>query len=166
MLMSRWWCRIFCAGARNHSGSTPSSATRFNTPFDPMMAVFTAPARISVPTSTTNPWNISFSTTRARQETSTIRRSDYPDTSRARRSGISITAKKRDERREQHAVQKDHVPARSRFFSLGCAISRYTCASVSNPLIASIEWPRPTRIAMSVIVRRNVPFNQPRASGP
>ena len=56
-LMSRdvvpnWWC-----GCRNQSGSTPSSATRLSTPFEPMIAVFTAPDRISVPTSTTKPWN-------------------------------------------------------------------------------------------------------------
>src|SRR3954454_3035074 len=31
-----------------------------------------------------------------------------------------------------------------RFFNLGCAISRLTCASVSSPLIANTEGPKPT----------------------
>ena len=44
------WC-----GFRNHSGKTPSSATRFKTPFAPMIAVFTAPDKINTPTRTTNP---------------------------------------------------------------------------------------------------------------
>src|ERR1035438_727677 len=39
------------------SGSTPSSATRLSTPLEPMMAVFTAPDKIRVPTSTTKAWN-------------------------------------------------------------------------------------------------------------
>src|ERR1041384_8088309 len=33
----------------------PSSDTRFNTPFDPTIEVFTAPASISVPTTATKP---------------------------------------------------------------------------------------------------------------
>ena len=37
-------------GLRNQSSRTPSSATRFSTPFTPMSEVFTAPARISTPT--------------------------------------------------------------------------------------------------------------------
>ena len=36
---------------------TPSSATRFNTPLEPMMAVFTAPARIRKPMTTTKAFN-------------------------------------------------------------------------------------------------------------
>ena len=44
-------------GWRNQSVSTPSSEMRLSTPFDPMMAVFTAPERIRNPTTTTNPRN-------------------------------------------------------------------------------------------------------------
>ena len=40
-------------GRRNQCGRMPSSETRFNTPFDPTIAVFTAPASISVPTMAT-----------------------------------------------------------------------------------------------------------------
>ena len=39
------------------------------------------------------------------------------------------------------------APAFSRFFSLGCSISRLTCASDSSPLMASTEWPKPTSIS-------------------
>ena len=44
-------------GLRNQSSSTPSSATRFRTPLAPIMEVFTAPERISTPTTTTKTWN-------------------------------------------------------------------------------------------------------------
>ena len=55
----RWWYfELAVQGLRNHGTSTPSSATRFNTPFAPMMEVFTAPARIRPPTKTTNMWKI------------------------------------------------------------------------------------------------------------
>ena len=57
-------------------------------------------------------------------------------------------------------------PARSRFFNFGCAISRYTCASVSNPLMASSEWPRPIMMAIAVMDGASVPFSQPSASRP
>jgi hypothetical protein len=36
-------------GFLNQSVSTPSSETRLSTPLEPMIAVFTAPDRISVP---------------------------------------------------------------------------------------------------------------------
>ena len=48
-------------GLRNQSTSTPSSATRFITPLAPMMEVFTAPERISTPTTTTKIWKPSRS---------------------------------------------------------------------------------------------------------
>src|SRR5271169_3827772 len=56
-------------------------------------------------------------------------------------------------------------PARSRFFSLGWAISRLTCARLSSPLMASSEWPRPIRMAMKVMEGATVPLSQPSASG-
>ena len=34
------------------------------------------------------------------------------------------------------------IPARIRFLSFGCSSSRFTCASVSSPLIASTECPK------------------------
>ena len=43
-------------GLRNQSSSTPSSARRFSTPLAPMIEVFTAPERISTPTTTTKTW--------------------------------------------------------------------------------------------------------------
>src|SRR5258707_280188 len=58
ILMMRWLVPNRLCGCRNHALSTPSSETRFSTPLEPTMAVFTAPARIRVPTTTTKPWNI------------------------------------------------------------------------------------------------------------
>ena len=52
-------------GLRNQSSRTPSSATRFSTPLTPISEVFTAPARISTPTITTNTWKPSFSSWRS-----------------------------------------------------------------------------------------------------
>ena len=57
MLISRYVVPKRLCGLRNQSVSTPSSDTRFSTPFDPTIAVFTAPARIRKPTTTTNAWN-------------------------------------------------------------------------------------------------------------
>ena len=50
----------FGCGLRNQSGRTPSSATRLSTPFEPMIAVFTAPERIRTPTPTTSALRQSF----------------------------------------------------------------------------------------------------------
>src|SRR5689334_12574952 len=51
-----------------------------------------------------------------------------------------------------------------RFLSLGCASSRYTCANVSKPLMASSEWPNATiRITKGSCVI-NVPSSQPQDS--
>ena len=52
---------VLLCGARNQSVSTPSSETRLSTPFEPMIAVFTAPDNIRNPTITTNAWNSSLS---------------------------------------------------------------------------------------------------------
>ena len=48
-------------GSRNQVGMTPSSLTRFKTPFAPMIEVLMAPASIRNPTSTMNAWKTSFS---------------------------------------------------------------------------------------------------------
>ena len=50
----RYVVPYFRCGLRNQSGMTPSSATRFRTPLEPMIAVFTAPDRIKNPIKTTN----------------------------------------------------------------------------------------------------------------
>jgi len=42
ILMMRWLVPNACAAAGTHALSTPSSETRFNTPFEPTIAVFTA----------------------------------------------------------------------------------------------------------------------------
>ncbi len=57
MLMMRCDVPNLRCGCRNQSASTPSSETRFSTPFEPTIAVLTAPARIIVPTTTTKAWN-------------------------------------------------------------------------------------------------------------
>src|SRR5271154_3420004 len=51
-----------------------------------------------------------------------------------------------------------------RFLSFGYAISRYTWASVSNPLIESSECPKAIIIATIGIWSQKVPANQPLAS--
>src|ERR1700676_3511291 len=51
-----------------------------------------------------------------------------------------------------------------RFFILGYATSRYTCARVSNPLIASREWPIDTRITTNDMRAQKVPLSQPKDS--
>ena len=56
ILMMRYEVPNFLCGWRNQLASTPSSDTRFSTPFEPTIAVFTAPAKINVPTTTTNAW--------------------------------------------------------------------------------------------------------------
>ena len=48
-----------------------------------------------------------------------------------------------------------------KFFSFGYAISRYTCASVSNPLIASNEWPKATTNIAELMLGQNVPWSHP-----
>src|SRR3954454_7077976 len=55
-------------------------------------------------------------------------------------------------------------PAIFRFFSFGYPISRYTCASVSNPLIESSACPNAIRIPTEAIFGQKVPFSQPSAS--
>ena len=49
----RWEVPKRRCGWRNQSGRMPSSETRFRTPFEPTMAVLTAPASIKTPTTTT-----------------------------------------------------------------------------------------------------------------
>src|SRR4051794_9010775 len=56
------------------------------------------------------------------------------------------------------------LPVIRRFFNFGDAISRYTCASVSKPLIESSEWPNAMMIATIGNVGQTVPWNQPRLS--
>src|SRR4051794_9487223 len=52
-----------------------------------------------------------------------------------------------------------------RFFSFGDAISRYTCASVSNPLMERSECPKAAITAMAEICSQRVPASHPCASG-
>src|SRR5205814_2236578 len=59
-LMRRNVVPYFRCGSRKQSGRTPSSTSRYSTPFDPMIAVLTAPERIRTPTSTTNAWKASL----------------------------------------------------------------------------------------------------------
>ena len=49
------------AGGETSAGRIPSSETRFSTPFEPTMAVLTAPASIRTPTTTTKARNASRS---------------------------------------------------------------------------------------------------------
>ena len=55
-------------------------------------------------------------------------------------------------------------PVILRFFSFGDAISRYTCASVSKPLIDSTAWPNAIMITTKGMFSQRVPFHQPKAS--
>src|SRR6266850_396902 len=52
-----------------------------------------------------------------------------------------------------------------RLGSLGCSISRFTCASDSSPLMASTECPKAIMIpSRPNFVGRSLPFNQPSAA--
>src|SRR5579862_2764634 len=53
------------------------------------------------------------------------------------------------------------LPVIRRFFSFGEATSRYTCARVSNPLIARRECPKATMIITKEICDQKVPLSQP-----
>ena len=67
-LMIRYVVPYFGCGFKNESGITPSSETRFNTPLEPTIAVFTAPERIRNPTPTTR----AFSASRAQSGPTTF----------------------------------------------------------------------------------------------
>src|SRR5215467_2021367 len=56
------------------------------------------------------------------------------------------------------------LPVIFRLFSFGNSISRYTCASVSKPLIESTECPKAMMTATTGIVGHHVPLNQPKPS--
>src|SRR6266851_2073344 len=57
------------------------------------------------------------------------------------------------------------IAARFRFFSLGCSISRFTCASDSSPLIASTECPNAMMTPNNPSVRMKfVCFRNPKES--
>ena len=76
-------------------------------------------------------------------------------------SGMIITAKKDTNEVKNRLYTKITNPVFSRFFSLGCSISRFTCARVSSPLIASTEWPNPTNRMTNVKRLIQVPYSHP-----
>src|ERR1041385_6139040 len=124
------------------------------------MDVFTAPDKISPPTITTKIWK--------------LRRSRYgPLRFMARPpirllmyigrtlSGMIITANSEITPVQSTAYQQVRFVAILRFFILGEAISRYTCASVSKPLIESSECPNAMMITTIGICIQKVPLSQP-----
>ena len=114
------------------------------------MAVLTAPERIRVPTSTTKAWNSSRDRHGPDQVHGQAADQVVAVLASAHASGIITDARKAVPAGEQHAVDADDQCRRAcRFFSLGCAISRLTCASVSSPLMASTEWPKAMSTAMT-----------------
>ena len=123
----------------------PSSDTRFNTPFDPTMAVFTAPASITRPTITTNPEN---------QPQHWIGPSRFMASPLIRfseilfrtASGIIITAKNATPRRENEAVSKNHQAGFFQIRQLGMLDFAVHLRQVSSPLMASTEWPNPIKM--------------------
>src|ERR1700694_5809747 len=72
-----------------------------------------------------------------------------------------ITAKSEITPVQRTAYQQVRFAAILRFFILGEAISRYTCASVSNPLIDSSECPKAMIITTSETCIHLVPASQP-----
>src|SRR5947209_18273769 len=62
---------------------------------------------------------------------------------------------------EKNAYKQTMLPVFFRFRSLGAAISRYTCARVSNPLIESSECPKAMMIAIAGMVGQTVPVSHP-----
>ena len=79
-------------------------------------------------------------------------------------SGIIITARIDNNPVDIVAYTHTIFAVIRRFFNFGYAISRYTCASVSNPLIASSECPNPTTISTTGNCVQNVPCSHPRLS--
>src|SRR4029078_5977679 len=79
-------------------------------------------------------------------------------------SGMIITANSEITPVHSTAYQQVMLAAILRFFILGEAISRYTCASVSNPLIESSEWPKAMLMTTIGICIQKVPFSHPCAS--
>ena len=57
------------------------------------------------------------------------------------------------------------IAARFRFFSLGCSISRLTCARLSSPLMARMEWPKAMMIPNRPRIGKPEFFRNPSASG-
>src|ERR1700681_920275 len=76
-------------------------------------------------------------------------------------SGMIITANSEITPVQRTAYQQVRFAAILRFFILGEAISRYTCASVSNPLIDSSECPKAMMITTSETCIHLVPASQP-----
>src|SRR5882724_2649228 len=76
-------------------------------------------------------------------------------------SGMIITANREITPVQSTAYQQVRLAAILRFFILGEAISRYTCARVSNPLIDSSECPKAMMITTIGICIQNVPLSQP-----
>src|SRR5665213_1654629 len=76
-------------------------------------------------------------------------------------SGMIITANSEITPVQSTAYQQVRFAAIFRFFILGEAISRYTCARVSNPLIESSECPKAMIITTIGISIQNVPLSQP-----
>ena len=110
-------------GWRNQWGRIPSSETRFSTPFEPTMAVLTAPASIKTPTTTTKTRNTS------RSDKGPTRYIASPPIGLSKKllrteSGIIITAKNATPAVKIRLYRKMTNPAFSRFRSLGCSISR------------------------------------------
>src|SRR6185369_10679888 len=79
-------------------------------------------------------------------------------------SGMIITANSEMTPVHKSAYQQVRFAAILRFFILGDAMSRYTCASVSNPLIDSSECPKAMMITTIGICIHMVPLSQPCAS--
>src|SRR5882757_6359153 len=76
-------------------------------------------------------------------------------------SGMIITANREITPVQSTAYQQVRFAAILRFFILGEAISRYTCASVSNPLIDSRECPKAMMITTRETCIHLVPASQP-----
>src|SRR5271168_1626173 len=76
-------------------------------------------------------------------------------------SGMIITANSEITPVQSTAYQQVRLAAILRFFILGEAISRYTCASVSNPLIDNSECPNAMIMTTIGICIQMVPFSQP-----
>src|SRR5216683_4223455 len=82
-------------------------------------------------------------------------------------SGMIITAKNEVRAVNRSAYTPITTAAFFRFFNLGWAISRFTWARVSSPLMASTECPNPTNKMNMVKWLSQVPFsavNHPRES--
>ena len=143
----------------------PSSATRLSTPLAPTSEVLSAPTSIRLPETTTK--NCSTSLAQYGPDSSSARPlsrlSEYLPAIRS--PGMIREDRKVSPPVKMKLNRKMAKAAFFRFLIFGSSISRYTCARVSRPLIARMEWPKAMKMPTSpTLCQTGRFFIQPRDS--